>query len=242
MTLASMKYYKDPEDAWNQMCLEARVMEFLSGLPSFPDVYGVFREGNECRMVQEFVGDNQTHTSITLLNVMKTGRPTITGLECITMTSEVAKGLHEMHTRGLLHNDVAARNILICHNGIRFTAKLTDFGMVSSIQKPRRSKKMSFKSEAEKDLYISKHPETPIEKIVYGASDSVQTDIFSLGYGIKVLGTAIGNIHMSAVGDACIRVNAGERPPLDYVISTLDLVADCERVTPVCQSIDRPLF
>ncbi|XP_033126804.1 calcium-dependent protein kinase 29-like [Anneissia japonica] len=128
---ASMKSYKDPEDAWNQMCLEARVMEFLSGLPSFPDVYGVFREGNECRMVQEFIGDNQTYTSTTLLSVMKTGRPTITGFECITMTSEVAKGLHEMHRRGLLHNDVAARNILICHNGIHFTAKLTDFGMAN---------------------------------------------------------------------------------------------------------------
>ena len=241
---AFLKSYTDPDEAWNQMILESRVMEFLTSVGRIPYVYGVIREGDVCRMVQEFIGNKLTLSSTTFLDVLLKGRPTLTALECMLMTSGIANALHAMHLRGLLHNDVAARNILIYYSAdhFRFRAKLTDFGMVSSLKEPRSGNKMTFASDAERDQYLNANPEVAPEKILHGAPDSVQCDTYSLGYGIKVLGMGTGSNEMFELGEACTRLNADDRPTLDHVITTLDTIARNEEANPVYRPIDRPLF
>ena len=44
---------------------------------------------------------------------------------------QVYEGLLYMHSLGLIHGDIAARNILLCGPEESLTAKITDFGLTS---------------------------------------------------------------------------------------------------------------
>ena len=165
-----------------------------------------------------------------MLDVLETGSPIINPLQCILLTTEVANAVRQMHASGLLHNDVAARNVLLSHDGARFRATLADFGMVSCVQKPRHGVKKTFRSEAEQNQFLSTHPEIAPEIILHGAYQSVQSDIYALGHLIRLLAARVcNNDLMSILGNLCHSLNVVDRPNLDYVIMILGIIADTER-------------
>ncbi|XP_071963895.1 sperm motility kinase X-like [Antedon mediterranea] len=237
---ASLNSYSNPNHAWAKMLAEARVMKFLDDLPSVPRVFGVFRQGDICCMVQEFIGNTFSLSSTTFLDVLRTGQPSLSALECISMTSEVVIALNEMHKRGILHNDVAARNILIHHDGTSYRAKLTDFGMACRVEYPRGNRKVIFSSMDEVIQYMDNHPEVAPEKYIDGACDSVSGDVYSIGYGIRIVGVAIRHSDMVEFGKACACFDAEDRPSLDWVINILDIYKEKEKSNPKCQGINGP--
>ncbi|XP_071947534.1 probable serine/threonine-protein kinase PknB [Antedon mediterranea] len=237
---AFLNNYSNPDEAWGKMVVEARVMKFLDDLPSVPRVFGVFRQGDVCCMIQEFIGNTFTLSSTTFLDVLLTGQPSLSALECISMTSEVVIALNDMHKRGILHNDVAARNILIHHAGTSYRAKLTDFGMACRVQYPRAHRELTFSSLDELLQYNQDHPEVAPEKYLDGACDSVNGDVYSIGYGIRIVGVAIRSSEMVELGKSCTSFDAEDRPSLDWVINILDIIKENEKSNPTCRGINGP--
>ncbi|XP_071954126.1 sperm motility kinase X-like [Antedon mediterranea] len=239
---AFLDSYNNPDEAWYQMVMEARVMKFLYDLPSVPQVFGVFRQGQVCCMVQEFIGNIRNMSSTTFLQVLQTGQPSLSALECMSMAIEVVTALNTIHQRGLLHNDVALRNILIHHDGTTYKAKITDFGMACRLQYPREHKKLTFSSMDEGLKFRQDYPDLAPEKYLNGACDSVKGDVYSVGHALKIIALAIGSREMIDLGQACTAFNADDRLSLGLVINILNTIQENEKIIPTCRGINQRLI
>jgi len=52
--------------------------------------------------------------------------------DAVAITSQVLSALSHAHARGYIHRDIKDQNILVCGNGNKLIAKLTDFGLAKS--------------------------------------------------------------------------------------------------------------
>ncbi|XP_071948674.1 uncharacterized protein [Antedon mediterranea] len=220
------------------MVVEARVMEFLDDLPSVPRVFGVFRQGQVCCMVQQFIGNTHNMSSTTL----QTGRPSLSALKCMSMTLEVVIALNAIHQRGLLHNDVALRNILVHHNGTKYRAKLTDFGMACSQQYPRGNRQIKFASLDEGLQFHQDYPDVAPEKYLDGACDSVKGDVYSVGHVMKILALSIRSREMVDLREVSAAFDADDRLSLDCVINILKTIIENEKINPTCRGFNERLI
>ena len=74
-------------------------------------------------IILEFVNGGSLHDYLQSISIP----PTIAGL--LGNISNAAEGLLYLTDHGVIHRDVAARNVLISIDGTRITCKLTDFGL-----------------------------------------------------------------------------------------------------------------
>lgn len=65
---------------------------------------------------------------------------TITTTDLVSWSFQVTQGMHYLSTRGVLHGDLAARNVLLCGDRV---VKICDFGLSRRLQNDADYKKES---------------------------------------------------------------------------------------------------
>lgn len=63
-----------------------------------------------------------------------------TTIDLISWSFQVTQGMQYVSSRGVMHGDLAARNVLLCRNRL---VKICDFGLSRSIQKDENYTKSS---------------------------------------------------------------------------------------------------
>ena len=83
---------------------------------------------------------------------------------------DMAKGLHFLHSHGIIHCNLKSENVLLKHNGTRFVCKISDFG-ISQIK---------FTRQQMSNIYRG-HPAYLAPEINDGCHYSKPSDIYALG-------------------------------------------------------------
>lgn len=97
---------------------EARLMLSLRNHSNCVTTYGVCLDDKLLYMIIEFCGLGASDSFF--------GKGTLTWTHKVRLLRDAALGLQHLHDEGLVHRDVAARNILIADGWV---AKMSDFGM-----------------------------------------------------------------------------------------------------------------
>ncbi|KAK0402898.1 hypothetical protein QR680_016601 [Steinernema hermaphroditum] len=104
-------------EALNALWKEARVMQKYDH-PNVVKLYGVANDFTPCYLVMEFVAGGSVDSYLTKKN-------TKVGVKSrVQILLDAAMGLEYMHSKGTIHRDVAARNLLIDK-----VVKVSDFGL-----------------------------------------------------------------------------------------------------------------
>jgi serine/threonine protein kinase len=87
--------------------------------------------------------------------------------EAVDLVAQICDALHHVHARGVVHGDVAPRNILVAeHDG---TATLVDFGLAAD------------RFATQRETEVMGTPGFVAPEIARGARRSAQSDLYSLG-------------------------------------------------------------
>jgi serine/threonine-protein kinase len=142
----------------------------LCGRLAHPNVAAVLDAGNRPReyIVMELVDGQDAAT------LLKRDRP-FTTVQAVGVVVQICEALEHVHGRGVVHGDVAPRNILIGERD--GAAMLVDFGLaVDRFGTPRQG-------------HIMGTPGYVAPEIARGAGPSPQSDLYSLGVvGYRLLG------------------------------------------------------
>lgn len=112
-----------------------------------------------------------------LLRALEHGqrRPTLVALQRLCIASDVARGLHYLHTEAMLvHQDVKSDNVLLTEVGGHIVAKVADFGTARVVPKQDTKTHHSTKT------IIGSTPYMPMEYLQSGRV-SEKTDTFAFG-------------------------------------------------------------
>jgi len=128
---------------------------------------GIFQNPEGWFMVMEYLGGGSLET------VLHNQRESVVLEDLIYLAKDAAAGMNYLSGMGMIHRDLALRNILISNNpgkGSKYLAKITDFGMARFL---------------ETDYYKSEDTEIPVkwtppEALNFGKF-SVHSDVWSYG-------------------------------------------------------------
>ncbi|XP_033106388.1 uncharacterized protein LOC117108482 [Anneissia japonica] len=190
--------------------LEARVLMFLSKESRvFPYVYGICeKDWFEPRksIVIEYVGHPTRFKSVTLFKAITFKDPNLTISDGLHVARDMAEGVQVMQKHGLIHNDLASRNILLYHDGERWAAKITDFGSVCHASAPFDFFKLNNTSAAQRQQCIAAHREYAPELHFPNSPPTFASDIHSLGNMFWEMGShlraVIGVVSVDSTSDA----------------------------------------
>jgi len=188
--------------------VEAKIMVTLNGHKSFPLIFGLVRPN---LIVQEFIGTGTT-SSPTLKNVLDSEQKNI--VDWIGSIIDVCIAVKYMHDKGILHNDLHPKNILI--RDYRYI-KIVDFGKATLMEDPvvysiaPGSKKHS--------KFNERHFHLAHElRNVSRSAQSSKTDIYTLGYDFQLISKVIKNEKIFNITCDLLKNNPDERPGLSRII------------------------
>ena len=161
---------------------EGCILQRLAGHRCFPFTFGDFHN----MLVMELISElkNGKYMSDTVYSEME--RDTLSKKIWIEVLYDLLDAVKFMHFCGILHNDIKCDNILIKKNVHAVYPKLTDFGKATHKLNP-----ITYNlSDADREKYNKKHKHLAIElRNVRGSTQSIMTDIYSLGYVYHIIGT-----------------------------------------------------
>ncbi len=116
-----------PEQAMNKTWRgrfgrEARVMEHIKH-PNIVELYSVESEGERPHIVMEFVDGEPLDQGLTRRGVFEP-------MEAARIARDIALGLAEAHSNGVIHRDIKPANVLLTWKG---EVKILDFGLAKSV-------------------------------------------------------------------------------------------------------------
>ena len=164
---------------------EVLAMAWLSGHPSFPEFYGVVRDGAGFSMVMEFVGDPATGTSLTLTDALDgPSRLALAPVDWWKVAVGLVDGMSHMHEQaGLLHNDLKSDNILMARVGGVWSACIIDVGLCSAKSHPR-AVQLTDREKA----WSRVHQTHLAPELLEGQPQSRLSDVFQLGLVLHFIG------------------------------------------------------
>ena len=154
---------------------EGLVHQLVSDSPYFPKFWGTIDTGNDICLAVQFVGDHKDGTSYPLNDP-----PELSAADGLDIAEDVVRGMMQLHSHGLLHNDLKSDNVLLQKIDKRHHGLIIDFGMVSSISTRLRMTglpmelKMAYIHGQEAD-YLA--PEIILDE----QPTSIASDVFSVG-------------------------------------------------------------
>jgi serine/threonine protein kinase len=99
-------------------------------------LYGLYKEKGGIYIVMEYLSLNDLHSFLQSGRVFKE-------IDFLSMLIHTARGLNYLHTKNYLHNDIAARNVLVgfhpsptTSEGSAYIYKLGDFGHSTPFENP----------------------------------------------------------------------------------------------------------
>ncbi|XP_071948826.1 uncharacterized protein [Antedon mediterranea] len=205
--------------------LEARVLMLLSRKSKlFPFVYGICEKSSfesKKRIVIEYVGHPERFKSVTLFKAITFKDPPLTLSESLNIALDIAEGVQIMQEHGLIHNDIATRNILLYHNGERWSAKITDFGSVCHVKAPFDFFKLNETHESVRKSMIAAHREYAPELHFQNSPPTFKSDIHSLGVMLLDMGSRLRMRPLYEIGKKCTHVDPDRRPVINDIVDML---------------------
>jgi tetratricopeptide (TPR) repeat protein len=154
---------EDAEDNRERFKREARATARLNH-PSIVHLYGIFQDGDSDCIVMEYVEGRGLDT------ILADGP--LDPLRVATLGHEIASGLAEAHSNGILHRDLKAENIIITPKG---RAKILDFGLAKPILRSELDPVLTGKGQ----LVGTSRAMSP--EYVSGDEVDHRSDLFALG-------------------------------------------------------------
>lgn len=174
---------EDKERARRDLFHEAKIVSALGDHPNLPMLFGVVTKTFPLCLVTQFHGVKEE--SVTLHKAADAN--ILTMANCITIFQKLCCALGQVHSKGYLHNDIKANNVVLELNSVseEFNPVLIDFGksVTASSALLYRRKSKFLKSNGKS--YLA--PEVVSERLY-----SVSSDIYSLGRMLKAISSMVG--------------------------------------------------
>lgn len=168
----------------NRFYEEAKVISTLSH-PNIVKVFNMYYENDTAYFTMEYLNGSDLRKYV----IRNGGK--LSENECLIFTAAVSEALETLHTRGVLHRDVAPDNIFITEDG---HVKLIDFG----------SARNYIDKHADGMTVMLKKSFAPIEQYMKSGDQGPWTDIYALG------ATMIYCLNGNTPPDALTRINNSE--------------------------------
>eukprot|EP01117_Protostelium_nocturnum_P009841 TRINITY_DN3509_c0_g1_i3.p1 TRINITY_DN3509_c0_g1~~TRINITY_DN3509_c0_g1_i3.p1 ORF type:complete len:1275 (+),score=280.88 TRINITY_DN3509_c0_g1_i3:74-3898(+) len=117
--VAVKKINKDDKSLW-----EAQILRELNH-PNVVDFFGMHKAGKDLYIIMEFCPLGSLDNWI--IEFSEITSPSSAFLLHISI--DIAKGMQYLNSQGILHRDLSSRNVLVVHDGQRYSMRVTDFGM-----------------------------------------------------------------------------------------------------------------
>ncbi|XP_063416848.1 membrane-associated tyrosine- and threonine-specific cdc2-inhibitory kinase-like [Mytilus trossulus] len=194
--IAIKLFTNDQHKNFSYIVQEARILQILNNSNVTPKVYGIIQNNSFPLCLVEELIENSMELYKLLSN------PSITHSAWLHIALNISKSLKVIHDAGVLVNDIKSDNIMI--NTHDLSIKFIDMGHAS--QKGGRSFDLP-----EADAY--KYPHMGPE-ISCGQTTTKATDIFSLGYLLRMFPTS----PLKVQGQLCMHPCPAHRPLIDEVV------------------------
>ncbi|KAJ7369602.1 hypothetical protein OS493_037683 [Desmophyllum pertusum] len=155
---------------------EATVMSRLGDHPGLPLLFGVQTQTMPFRIVLQFHGDKKS--SLTMWHAANK-KALLSNDEWMKVISLVGDALQMVHSRGFLHNDLKANNVVLERRSYGFNPVIIDFGKSLSIDVAREQKKRKLLSKVEQKKYHEKYPHVAPEIVDGTGHQSIASDTYS---------------------------------------------------------------
>ncbi|XP_041468079.1 probable serine/threonine-protein kinase irlB isoform X2 [Lytechinus variegatus] len=189
---------------------EVAVLRLLGEHQAFPRCHGYTKYTSFPGLVLEFLGDKDTRDVHSLSKAIKTKNPTLSDQEWLSVVVDITEGIHAMHERDLLHNDIKPNNILL-HRNDRWKAYIIDMGNVTTVTMPHKNRNLTNHEMEGYRLGVVYQHLAP-EYILDGEYSSIQSDIFSLGRIIHYISRVIHNSDLFNLATLMINSHPHLRP------------------------------
>ena len=217
VVVKKMIYSDTAEDklrAKRDLMHEAEVITALGDHERIPMIVGVVTTQEPLCLVTQFHGINGTSGTLHHAAISNI----ITSPECLDIFVEICYALKHVHSRGFLHNDIKANNVVLERraDSDRCTPILIDFGKSrkASVYFPPASANRKRAHEHGKS-YLA--PE-----VLRYRQYSTSSDVYSLGRMLKAVSKIMGFYHSLRVVVKSATMEApSDRAELDQILNTL---------------------
>ncbi|XP_033111882.1 ALK tyrosine kinase receptor homolog scd-2-like [Anneissia japonica] len=206
-----------------QVSLEARAQMLLHAERNdvFPRVFGTCTFGSSDGIIMEFIGDPLSFQSVTLFDAITHNTVELSVTDGLHIALDLAKGTQTMQMFGLIHNDLASRNVLLYKHDSHWAAKITDFGCVCAASAPYDFFRLNNTPAAERKKLITKHREFAPELFYPESPPSFASDVYSIGVIIANIGRHVDSKLLVCIGQLCSSADPRERPNIDDIVDNL---------------------
>ena len=195
--------------------VEAKITSHLASLSGgiyFPFVYGVL---NSKALLLEFIGEGNSF-SPTFHDVLES--TVLLKAKWVHVLLELCKAVRFMHDKGILHNDLHSRNIILRNKEY---VKIIDFGKATLVSDPLR---YEIRPGSEKQKrYNAVHCHIAYElRNVRGSYQSIESDVFTLGYNCDMIATKTKFEKLMLISTKMIAKAPSDRPKLSKIMYCLE--------------------
>ncbi|XP_064609318.1 uncharacterized protein LOC135473398 [Liolophura sinensis] len=206
-TNIAAKFFKPNRASVEEIEREAKIQRYLQDTGAVPKVHGLINmasKGGDPILVQECVGQGTT-----VEDLMARGADRKTWLQ---FTLQAAQGLQKIHQKGVLLNDIKFDNILLDESLESLKVKFVDMGMATF--------NSSYTSTVKPADMVDCHHIAP--EVVNQAPSSVKSDLYSLGYVLRVIGEDAHLPDLEMLGSLLMRDNPAQRLSLPVFIKCVE--------------------
>ena len=187
---------------------EAKFMLLANGHAHFPFFYGMTTSN---KLILELILNNDgTRYDALSLNISEK--------KWIEISVKLCAAIHDLHIKGVLHNDLHMRNLLLRN---REHLKIIDFGKATLISDPVVYDIKSGSEKQKKYNDVHRHLAYELRNIP-GSRVSTQSDIYTIGYDIDRIATKIRSKKLSVSCMNMMNKDPLKRPTLSNVILDLE--------------------
>ena len=160
---------------------EAGVISKLGDHCGLPLLFGIQTQAAPCSIVLKFFGHKDS--SVTLYRAA-CKKNFLSSYQWKLAVKNVGEALHHVHTKGYLHNDLKANNVVLEDKSRLFNPVIIDFGKSTKIDAPAKKKSMT---KAEQKLYRQSFPHIAPEIINGTRTQTIASDVYSFAKLVQFL-------------------------------------------------------
>lgn len=198
---------------------EAAVLNRLGDHPGLPLLFGISTVETPYRLITQFHGEKER--SLTLHKAIP--KLSLSGQQWIAIMKLITEALDRVHVMGFLHNDLKSNNVVLEKREDHYNPIIIDFGKARKKNNPKPLKVMSLEKQIK---YSKKYPHIAPEIPRGLARQSVQSDVFSLGYMFSSIYDLLSKEkqgHISPFLKKAVMCSPSNRPSLNHILKYLKL-------------------
>lgn len=199
---------------FNFVLIHDGVIYFFTWL-GLPFIFGVCTKQQPFLLVMEYYGINGT--SVTIARALK-GKMLIGQPEWTDVVLQCSKAIAYLHSKGKIHCDLKADNIVLQDSDGVTRPVIIDFGKVKDIT-TAKTKKLSL---VDQEFYRKRHKHIAPEIVRGTHPPSTASDVYAFGLIISLICHYYKFENLRRIAVQCIHGTPEKRPSMDAIITTLD--------------------